>query len=498
MRRRCAVIIMAWLTCTVGHGAGVAPPSAAGAPAMYRGDGLTLRQALALALERHPELKAFAWHIRAAEARHLQAGLWPNPELSLEVEGMRWRAGPESRTRTARLGGPPERGLAGPLGEFEMEIEEGADSGLRESTFTLRLDQVIELGGKRAERIRLAAGDVETVRWDYEVARARLLTEVGKAFVEALAAQERLAIRRELAALATEVRDSTAARVEAGQIAALELRKAEIERSSARIAVQRAERDLEAARARLASTWGDTEAAFGRVFGRLEAPEPLSPLEVLKERTAGNPDLARWVSEVARRRAAVGLEKARRVPDLTVSLGLQAQPLRGHDVRSYGFGPEGPFFSRSRSSFEDGWDASLVLELSLPLPLFNRNQGSIRAAEHVATAAGEERRAAEVTVLAALTAWYHAAMAAYEAFGALDADMLPNAARTFELTQRGFRQGKFSYLEVLDAQRTLFEVRTQLLEAQAEFQQGVMEVERLLGESAQGREADISASKQEE
>jgi len=489
---------MAWLTCTVGHSAGVAPPSEVDATAMHPGDGLTLPQALALALERHPELKAFSWHIRAAEARRLQAGLRPNPELSLEVEAIRWRAGPESRTRTTRLGGVPERGLAGPLGEFEIEIEEGADSGLRESTFTLRLDQVIELGGKRAERIRLAAGDVETARWDYEVARVRVLTEVGKAFVEALAAQERLATRRELAALATEIWDSTAARVEAGQIAALELRKAEIERSSERIAVQRAQRDLEAARARLASTWGDTEAAFGRVLGRLEAPEPLVPLEVLTERTAGNPDLARWASEVARRRAAVGLEKARRVPDLTVSLGLQAQPLRGHHVRSYGFGPEGPFLSRSRSSFEDDWDASLVLELSLPLPLFNRNQGSIRAAEHVAAAAGEERRAAQVTVLAALTAWYHAAMAAYETFGALEADVFPNAARTFELTQQGFRQGKFSYIEVLDAQRTLFEVRTQLLEAQAEFQQGVMEIERLLGETAQGREADISGSKQEE
>src|SRR5882672_6297856 len=135
-------------------------------------DVLTLPQTLALALLQNPELSAFAWEVRAAEARTLQAGLRPNPELGLDVEN-----------------------LAGT----------GAFRGGRSAETTLRLSQVIELGGKRSRRLRVAALERDLAAWDYETKRLEVLTAVAQTFVEVLRAQERLRAEEELVRLAAQV-----------------------------------------------------------------------------------------------------------------------------------------------------------------------------------------------------------------------------------------------------------------------------------------------------
>src|SRR5207253_2692781 len=139
------------------------PPASAPAPEASHAElteVLTLPQAMALALLQNPELSAFAWEVRAAEARTLQAGLRPNPELGLEVEN-----------------------LAG-TGTFR---------GGRSAETTLRLSQVIELGGKRSRRLRVAALERDLAAWDYETKRIEALTAVAQAFIEVLRAQEHIA-----------------------------------------------------------------------------------------------------------------------------------------------------------------------------------------------------------------------------------------------------------------------------------------------------------------
>ena len=106
-------------------------------------DGLTLPQALALALLQNPELAAFSWEVRAVEAHTLQAGLRPNPELGLEVENL---------------------------------TGYGAFQGGRSVQTTLRLSQRVELGGKRSRRLRVAALERDLAAWDYETKRLDVLT----------------------------------------------------------------------------------------------------------------------------------------------------------------------------------------------------------------------------------------------------------------------------------------------------------------------------------
>src|SRR5690348_6230870 len=107
---------------------------------------LTLAQALANSLRSNPALAAFAWDMRMAEARVLQARLRPNPDLGVELEDLRVTRGPGSVATTRSLG----LSTAGPIASGDRSRSVGADAGLGESQLTVRLSQLVELGGKRA------------------------------------------------------------------------------------------------------------------------------------------------------------------------------------------------------------------------------------------------------------------------------------------------------------------------------------------------------------
>src|SRR5215510_14646691 len=182
---------------------------------------LTLVQAQALALLQHPKIAAFGWEVRAGEARTLQASLPPNPELGVEVEN-----------------------FAG----------SGALRGFQSAEITIHLSQLIELAGKRQKRTRVAALERDLVAWDYEATRIEVLTQVTQAFVEVLSAQQRLRLNLELVRLAEQVLRTVAERVRAGKVSPVEETRAQVALSTSRIALERTQRELDAARARLAVT----------------------------------------------------------------------------------------------------------------------------------------------------------------------------------------------------------------------------------------------------
>ncbi len=475
---------------------------ASGAQAQNRA--LTLSEALARALERSPRLTAFAWDIRAADARILQAGLRPNPELSVDIEDVRWTSGPSSQRNTSVFSGTLERGaITVPQGQgknplelpvlktnpvlgWETEREQGAHSGLAESEITVSLAYVIELGAKRTKRVAVAERDKDTLLWDYEAARADVLTEAATAFLGALVAQQRLVLEEDLVELAEEAASVAARRVKAGAASPLESNRADVALATTRVARDQAKRDRTAAYARLASMWGSNAVGFDCVSGTMAAVEEVPPLDVLNEELTENPDIARWAAELARRETAFQSERAKRIPNLTVQLGFRSTGLVDRLVRQSGFDTAGGFgFSQSEVDFESDRDNRLILGFSLPLPIFDRNQGNIAAAEHMVAKASNERRGAEAIAWALLADAREAAAAAVDEIEVLTAEVVPKAEETFEKTQRGYEQGKFSYLDVLDAQRTLFDVRTGQLNARARYNAALIEVERLTGRAIQ-------------
>lgn len=435
---------------------------------------ISLANALALALDRNPRLAAFSWDIRAAEARQIQAQLRPNPEMTVEIEDFRLGSGPGIKTSSWTASG---------LGiQRERESESGARSGFSEAQFTISLSQIIELGGKRAKRMVLAERDRDVAAWDYEIARADLFKEVAQTFVEVLVAQQRVALDEELVQLAQQVLQTVSARVDAGRVSPLEATKAETALSVACVQAERSKRGLDSARAWLAALWGDKEAHFERAEGDLDTVRTIPILDDLIKRASKNPDLARWRAELEKRKTAISVEKSKAVPDLTVYAGLRTTGMPDSDVRGFGFGSDGLSRSSGSSRSDGNWDNSVVLGFSVPLPLFNRNQGSIKEAEHLMAKTGEERRATDVQVHASLAAAYYNLAAAVAAITSLKENILPEATQTFESIKQAYNEGKFGYLDVLDTQRTLFAARQQYLDALAVYHNSVAEIERAIGE----------------
>lgn len=439
---------------------------------------LSLQAAAEAALAGNPRLAPYTWDVRIADAGIVQAGLRPNPEVSLEAEGVTVDGGTDITTSSFSSG----LGFDGSaIIESGRERERNDLSAFEQAEFTLRLSQLFELGGKRGARIDAAERTRDVAVWDYEVARYAVLGEVVRAFTEVLAAQERVVQAEQLAALADRLAQAVRGQVEAGRVSPLEGRRALAEAERVHVDLVEAQRALDQARLALAATWGSTTPAFDRAVGDLATMAALLPLEDVLDALETTPELERWAAELARREAVVVQERKQRMPDVSVSLGYTAEAVPDAVSSGFSAGTGGLAFSRASNRADSDWEHSLEFEVSIPLPLFDRNQGNIRAAELMVSKAADERRADQVAIKTALAALYADAEAAHEKVTSLEERVLPELETSYDLTQEGYERGKFDLITVLDAERALAQVRNDALEARVTFHNALAGMEALLG-----------------
>ena len=375
------------------------------------GGSITLAEALARTLRGSPELAAYNFELRAAEARILQAGLRPNPEIGLDIEN--------------------------PTGS-------GPYSSADQMENTLTLSQLIELGGKRPARIFEAEAGRAVVEWEYQVKRVEVLKTTTLAFIDALAAQRRMELADEVVKVYGEAVTLTEQRVGVGKASAVESIRAKVAVSSARIEVEQARRDIATARGFLAAQWGAQQADVGAVRGDLDQHGGAPSLQNLRQRLLGNPDLARWTAERERREAILAKQQTLARPDITLMAGPRV--------------------------IGKGEDATLVAGFSIPLPFRNRNQGNIAEARANLDKLEEEKRAAEARAFALLNEAFQALTGAEREIAILEESVIPGAQDAEKQLNDGYTAGRFTQFEVLDARRTLNTARVQQLRALADFQ----------------------------
>jgi cobalt-zinc-cadmium efflux system outer membrane protein len=351
---------------------------------------ITLPQALSLALLQNPALAAFSYEIRAAEARALQASLYPNPEVGIELEN-----------------------FAG----------SGAFSGTGELETTLLLGQSILLGGKRGKAVRAAALESDLTAWNYESARLDVFTEVRQAFVQVIAAQQRVELNEELVQLAEQLLQTINRRVKAGKVSPAELSRAQVRLSAQWVELERARRELEAARQQLAATWGGQTATFTQAAATLDTLFTIPEQAKLQSLLPQNPDLARFETALKQRQAVIALEDAQRIPDPIISGGVR---------RLNGTG-----------------DNAIVV--SIPLPISDRNQGAREEARIRLSQTLREKQAVEAQLNAALSQAYSSLQSVHNEATTLRDQILPEAQKAFETINEGYLQGRFNFLDVLDA-----------------------------------------------
>lgn len=383
---------------------------------------LTLGDALNRALG-SPALSAAENEVRGARGALRQAGLLPNPQLEALVE----------------------------------------DTDRDTRTTTLQLNQLIELGGKREARVEVAERAVDIARTDRTVRRAELRSFVIDAFYANLVAQERDELARASLDIAARSADAARKRVKAGRVSPVEETRARIAEANVRLEAVQAASELALARQQLAATWGADKADFAQV----QAPPDLPDVPALGDNLAqleSAPEVARARAGFDHRQAFVQLERARRVPDVSIAVGAKRD--------------------------EEVGRTQAVLGFAVPLPLFDRNQGNIAEALARADQARDQYTLSQTRIRNALLQTHQRLTLARDEASVLSQQVLPDSERNYQAAVKGFDLGKFNFLDVLDAQRTLLQAKSQYLRALSQAYGARAELDRLLG-------VDFAAGRQE-
>jgi outer membrane protein, heavy metal efflux system len=396
--------------------------SAALPPNLLGGESLTLSQALATALEKNPSLKVHAHGPRIAEAQALQAAIKPNPEVSLTAENF---------------------------------LGTGALYGVKGLETTLQLSQVVDLSGSLARRVETASAGRDASVAEYETKRIDVFAEVARRFTATAAESRRLESAREARALAEQTLAAVQARVDAAKSSSLELNKAKAALALLRIDEEHAEHELATCYASLAAALGETTPGFDAVTADLFTLPDVPEFSELAARLESSPVLARFQAEARWHEAQARLAQSLRRGSPVVSAGLR----RVENTDDFGF----------------------VAGVSLPLPVRDQTGGILREARERRALSEAEGEAARLELRATLFAVYQEMLHARTALGLLRETLLPDAEASLALARQGYATGRYSLLDLLDAQKSLVELRESVVVNAAAFHLHVIELERLLG-----------------
>jgi len=388
---------------------GIQPPSGTGIVASQEvKESLGLADLLRISLERNPELRQADFQVQAAAGRAVQAGLYPNPTVSAEGSELGNRNGP---------GGF----ITAPL-----------------------VSQEVVTGGKLRLSRQVGEREADQARWQVVSQRFALYTAVRRGYFDVLAAQRRSEIYSELVRLASKATETTETLVKGRQAAPLDLIQMRVEMNRFRAELDAARQERIAAWRRLAAAMGAPDLPDAPVKGALESPWPDYDFDLAARHLVEcHPDIR--VARVGVTRAQLALRRARVEPIPNVMFGAG--------------------YERDNVDHQDQW----AFRASLPIPLFNRNQGNVQAASaEVGRAAADVERVQNVLVGRLATA-FGQYTAARERADRYRTSVLPDAQEAYQLALAAFKGGQFEYLRVLQAQRAVAETNLEYVRALTEL-----------------------------
>jgi len=385
---------------------------------------LTLDVALVAVLENNPVLLAGDYQAQAAAAKIRQAQQSTPVNVKLELEN-----------------------FAG----------SGRFSGDDLLEATLSLGKVLELGNKAGLRGDIARNEAALLGNEQGAERLDLLAEATRRFIHVVVDQERLKIARDKLALAKRTAAIVDKRVRVGKSPDTEQRRTRIAVARAETELEHAEHELATSRLQLATQWGKTEAGFSSARASLFALNPLGPFDELAQLLERNPDLTRYASEQRLADARLRLAQSRRRMDIELSGGV-----RYHNVTD---------------------DSALVLSASIPFGTRSRAAPGIESSRLLSDRHPLLFKQRQLELHASLFELYQELSHAYSASQTLREQIVPEAELALRDYETGYRSGRYSLLELSDAQKTLLDARLESVMTAADFHKYRIEIERLTGQA---------------
>ena len=355
-------------------------------------DVLTLDEAEAMALAFHPAMREAEGLVRAARGGWLQVGLRPNPQI-------------------------------GYMGD---EIGDEGHGGMQGGYISQEFVTAGKLGLSRAVALR----EISAAEERLERTRRQVVTTVRTYYYESLAAERAVALADILQQVATQALKSSELRLKALEGTQADVLQSQVQSDGAELLVIEATNRREAARRRLASVTGASKTSVPRLEDVFDKQKlPALDWEAVRSRLiAESPELSELRFNVDRAKWAVERAVAGRVPNLTVMSGAQYDYASGYAMAN--------------------------VQASLPLPIFDRNQGGIASAYGQLTTAQAALDGREI----ALTQQLAAAMSRYNTASRRVAkyseSILPAARQSLDLVSSAYEKGELAYLDILATQRT--------------------------------------------
>jgi len=371
---------------------------------------MTLEEAQKLVSETNPTLKQAEAEVRAAKARQQQAGLYPNPTVAYTGD----------------------------------EIRGGSVGGGKQGFF---VQQTLVTAGKLGLNRDVTGKDARLAEIEAEEQKTRVLSAVKIAFLRVLAAQELLDARRDIAGITQDAVETQRQLMNTGQADETEVLLAEVEAQRMRMAARMQENTLREEWRALVAVIGRPEMPLTTVSGDLERDWPDIKEDEVIETIAKESPAAR-IADAAEGRAQSVLKRARKesIPDIQVRGGLE------YNHETLGSVP-----------FAKGWEG--IVEASVQIPVFNRNQGNVAAARADIDRAALEKKRIELTLrergATVADQYANARLMTVE----YRDELLPRAKKAYTLMTEKYGRMLASYPRVLEAQRKLHDLQAEYIGA---------------------------------
>lgn len=363
------------------------------------------------------EIKAGDADIIAKEADRWQAGAYQNPALSINLSSL------------------------------------GQKQGDDENQLFIGVTQIIELGGKRKAKLRVAGAGQCASEWNLETLKNNLYIKLLHSFINLAAAQERAVIAMGQQEIAEQTLKTIIAKTTSGKTSGIDEKKAQVAFKNAKLQSLKEQAHLQKAKKQLTALWDCNPPSFETVLFPLHRLLPPPPLEILLSTLKCNPELIRSEAESALASELVHLERSKRIPDIAIQVGVSTEKFVEEPALTVGFG--------------------------IPLPLFDRNEGNISRASYEHLQAIYKQMDLAKQMENTLAILHQEWLWAYEQALFLKTSILPTAEESFNLAQESYKEGKLDYLNLLEARNALFDVQQQYVDAVEEYHHKRTEVFKL-------------------
>ncbi len=389
---------------------------------------VTVNQAVHEAIEKNLGLLAERYNVSIADARIVTAKLRPNPVFSLEAS------------------------------HLTFLVPNGNPTGAGPNEYAVRTDFLFERGGKREKRIEVAQQARAVAELQLLDSIRKVVVDVENAAVDVLQAKANLELATDNLKSFNGVVQINEVRVRVGDLAPIELARSKLTALQFRNAVIQATSQLRVARNRLQLLIGRaTESPDFDVIGDLRRDAgPLDLNSLQQQAFQLRPDIQALVRDQARSAAEVRSQIAQGKVDYTIGAEYRRQ--------------QAPTFGNLAGFF-----------FSVPLPVFNRNQGEIERARQEQQQVDAKLRALETEVRNQVQTAYLQYMTSRQLLEDIETDMLQQARQVRETMEYSYRRGEASFVDFLDAQRTFNDTMQNYNGARAEFARNLYLIDSVVG-----------------